>query len=309
MPHARLYKHLRKASFYALKPLDASTRRSVDRWLRASQELTRLDRADGVVVSYPKSGRTWLRAFLAAYFQRALALGTDQLFGFDNYFALDRRAPRILFTHDDSFDARLDERRLLPLLRRHRPLLLARDPRDTVVSNYFQNRFRMAPQRRELYALDRPDIAEIDGFVMDEELGLARILAFYARWARRRPLMPPLPIVRYEDLKRDPPAGFTRLLAALGVEPDPAVVARAVDATGFERMREKERAGALAGEGGRFSTGDRGRPEAFKVRAGLVGGYRQILAPETIAWMEQRMAEHMPHGFGYRADERAPSVF
>jgi hypothetical protein len=56
-------------------------------------------------------------------------------------------------------------------------------------------------------------------------------------------------------------------------------------------------------------SGDCDRPEAFKVRAGMVGGYRQNIAPETIAWMEQRMAEHMPHGFGYRADERAPSAF
>jgi len=274
-----MYKQLRRAAFHVLQPLPIGSRRAVDRWLRASRELARLERADAVVVSYPKSGRTWLRAFLAAYFQQALGLATDALFGFDNYHALDRRVPRILFTHDAYFDARLDDHRLALRLRPRRPVFLARDPRDTVVSSYFQNRFRMAPEKRVIYALDRPEVAEIDGFVMDAELGLPHVLAFYERWARRLPLLPEMPILRYEDLKAEPASGFARLLEAVGVTPEPAALVEAIAATSFERMREKERAGAFAGEGGRFGAGESGRPEAHAQGIRLPPGRAAAVGP------------------------------
>src|SRR5437879_1581585 len=68
------------------------------RWTRRnfSSRASELSRGNAIIVSIPKSGRTWLRAFLCAYFCKRFGLdftlrpGRYDLPGF----------PRIVFSHD-----------------------------------------------------------------------------------------------------------------------------------------------------------------------------------------------------------------
>ena len=53
------------------------------------------------MVSFGKSGRTWLRVMLSRVFQVQHGLGQRALIGFDNLHDTDRRVPKILFTHDN----------------------------------------------------------------------------------------------------------------------------------------------------------------------------------------------------------------
>src|SRR5215475_8966541 len=67
-------------------------------WTRRnfSSRARELSGGDAIILSIPKSGRTWLRAFLCAYFCRRFGLeftlrpGRDDLPGF----------PRVVFSHD-----------------------------------------------------------------------------------------------------------------------------------------------------------------------------------------------------------------
>jgi len=303
-----MYKILRRLSFYVLGRFPLETRQAVDRWLAASHELSKLSKAHGVVLSYPKSGRTWVRAFLSEYYKSLYGLKTERLLGFDNYHDVDGRVPRIYFTHDTYFAARLDDRALVDLLRARHPVLVSRDPRDTVVSGYYQSQYRTVRFKRVIYDRCRAELSDIDNYVRDPTTGLDRVLDFYERWSRRQAPLPDMPVIRYEDLKADSVTGFTRLLEGLGQAPTRESVERAIEASSFERMRAKERSGAYANEGARFGHHGSGRPEAFKVRKGMVGGYRESLKPETVDWMEKRIAERMPPGFGYRADEQVAMV-
>ncbi len=81
-----------------------------------------------VVLSFPKSGRTWLRAILGKYLE--LTHGIVFTTEFDNV-ARDK-LPKIKFTHNlhrmSYFSGKI--------------IFLTRDPRDVVVSYYYQKKYR-----------------------------------------------------------------------------------------------------------------------------------------------------------------------
>jgi hypothetical protein len=83
-------------------------------------------------------------------------------------------------------------------------------------------------------------------------------------------------LVRFEDLKRDPVAGFTRMANFLGINPSPELIQRAVANSSVEKMREKElREPVKASVKGRF-VGD-----------GLAQGWRTKLTPAQVRLIEQ----------------------
>src|SRR5215472_7782543 len=104
------------------------------RW-NLSRRAPAFRKADAFLVSFPKSGRTWVRVLLHAYMAavdgRAFSLDVDQL--------RPGRFPRVLFTHDrfehralGNWWSRLHGKHLIPGRdRRTKPVvLLVRDPRD-----------------------------------------------------------------------------------------------------------------------------------------------------------------------------------
>src|SRR6266576_1551453 len=147
------------AGAYKESPLSAVTqfagssqRSSRSRFLLANPSWTRrnfssrareLSGGDVIIVSIPKSGRTWVRTFLCAYFcqRRGYAFTLEP----ERY--EDSAIPRIVYSHDlfehrtkgDLWD-RVRSKYLIPAkeLRRAKIILLARDPRDTFVSLYLQ---------------------------------------------------------------------------------------------------------------------------------------------------------------------------
>src|SRR5215467_2765739 len=115
------------------------------RWTRRnfSSRAGELSGGMAIIVSVPKSGRTWLRAFICAYFCKR--------FGLEFTLRPERYGqpgiPRLIFSHDlfehrtkgDLWDT-LRGKYLVPRreLGRAKIILLARDPRDCFVSLYLQ---------------------------------------------------------------------------------------------------------------------------------------------------------------------------
>src|SRR5262249_11469383 len=121
---------------------EARGRRSFGRW-NLSSRARELSGGDAVVISVPKSGRTWIRTFLCAYFCKKT--GRPFTLRPDRYH--EPNIPRMIFSHDfdgQGMKARFWERirgkYLVPgrELARAQVILLVRDPRDAFVSLYMQ---------------------------------------------------------------------------------------------------------------------------------------------------------------------------
>jgi hypothetical protein len=105
-------------------------------------------------------------------------------------------------------------------------------------------------------------------------------------------------VVRYEDMQSDPGKELKRVLEFLGVHGvADAHVREAVQFGDFENMRSLESAGAL--RSGRLRPRDPSDVESFKTRRGVVGGYRDYLEEDQIAWMEERISSRLDPFFGY----------
>jgi len=125
-------------------PLSGFFRRSL-RWTRRnfSSRARLLSGGEVVILSAPKSGRTWIRTFLCAYLCKRHGLDfTLQPGRYDH-----PGFPRVIFSHD-RFEHRTKGNRwdrvrgkyLVPRreLRSAKIILLVRDPRDCFVSLYLQ---------------------------------------------------------------------------------------------------------------------------------------------------------------------------
>lgn len=247
----------------------------------------RLRQFDALILSYPKCGRTWVRLILSkilvAHFQ--LPEPADP---FDLESLADSggaAVPRIRVAHDD--DAYLkapgEQRAQRSEYRDSKVILLVRDPRDVLVSNYFQ-----AGRRHGYFK------GSLSEFVRSP-LGAPSLLRYLQIWRRNQQTPTAFLLVRYEDMADDTVAEITRILQFLTLDIDPATVQQAVDDCAFEKMQRMERNGALAS--GRLTPGNLGDPESFKVRRGKVGGYTEYLSPEDIAYIESLMERDLPGFF------------
>ena len=267
-------------------------------WTRRnfSSRARELSGGDAIILSIPKSGRTWLRAFLCAYFCRRFGLeftlrpGRYNLPGF----------PRIVFSHDlfehrtkgDQWD-RIRGKYLIPRreLNRAKIILLARDPRDCFVSLYLQL------TRRDPNAPVKLRHKNVSEMLRDEKFGMRAIVDAMNNWLNEFSQRENFTLVRYEVLRASPAEHFRDLLAVLGESsPDANIFQEALEFSRFENMQKLEAAGAF--DSNILHPGDVRDPESFKVRRGKVGGYREYLSAEDQHFAETALTELDPR-FGY----------
>lgn len=209
------------------------------------------------VVSFPKSGRTWLRVMLDD-----LKLGAN-------------------YTHDGSGHSMVGHvEELQPaseVFAGKTVVFLYRDPRDTVVSGYFQ-----ASKRVNTYA------GTLSNFVRDPRHGIEKIVRFNMEWLERGPTLCKFMPVTYEELRADTAGTLARIVAFVGAERDAEAIRATVEEASFERMKEKEASGELADRYGKaLLPADSADPHSYKVREGLIGGFRKHLGDDDIAYCDE----------------------
>jgi hypothetical protein len=234
------------------------------------------------MLSYPKCGRTWLRLMIGKALVDHLQIDEDPM-----EIALlhghDRRVPHMRVTHDD-----MPQLKTPAGVERDKSsyagkdvIFLVRDPRDTMISYYFQ-----ATKRR----------GRFDGtpgeFLRHAVGSLDTILAYYNVWADHRHVPRSFTLVRYEDLHRDPVTELERTLRVIGCVPPRACLERAVEFSSFDNMRKLEQRGAV-GALDRMKPADATDPESYKTRKGKVGGFREYLEPAEIEYMNARIRDRL----------------
>jgi Sulfotransferase domain len=305
-PQPQLAGACKESPLAAVSKLPGSSQRSSrwrfrlpnSNWTRRnfSSRARELSGGHAIILSVPKSGRTWLRAFLCAYFCRRFGLeftlrtGRYDLPGF----------PRVVFSHDlfehrtkgDRWD-RIRGKYLVPRreLNRAKIILLARDPRDCFVSLYLQLTRRDPNAPLELRQ------RTVSEMLRDEKLGMRAIIGTMNHWINEFSGRDNFTLLRYEALRAAPAERFRDLLAVLGESaPDAMMFQAALEFSRFENMQKLEAAGAF--DSNILHPGDVRDPESFKVRRGKVGGYREYLSAEDQQFAADAMTE-LDRRFGY----------
>lgn len=278
----------------------------IERWLRGREETRRLERADVAVVSFGKSGRTWLRVMISRYYQLMYGIPESVLLGFENYHRRNPEIPKIFFTHDNYIKDYTGEFDSKASFYAKKVVLLVRNPKDIAVSQYFQWQHRMRPAKKKLnkYPPHGTEVPAWD-FVMDENVGLPGIIDYLNLWAREAEQVEDLLIVRYEDMRSDTAAVLARVMEFInGTDANDEAVSKAVEYSSVENMRKLEEKNVFWLAGGRMKPGKKGDPNTYKVRRAKVGGYKDYFTDDEVTKIDDLVADTLSPAYGY---ERPPS--
>ncbi|WP_422001387.1 sulfotransferase domain-containing protein [Roseovarius mucosus] len=285
---------------------DQDERIRAERHMRGREQFASLQRADAVVVSFGKSGRTWLRVMISRLYQQVYDLPEDILIGFDNFHNMDRRAPRLFFTHDNyigDFTGNTDNK---ADFYDKKVLLMMRDPRDVAVSQFFQWRYRMPSEKKALNEYPaHDDETPIYDFLLHEGGGLPKIIDFMNLWAREMDKMRALCLIRYEDMRANPHTVLTEVAQFLDIPADAAAIQEAVDYASFENMKKKEADSSFRLSGARVAPGDKSNPDSYKTRRAKVGGYRDYFDDAQVAVIDALVEARLDPVYRYAATANA----
>jgi hypothetical protein len=245
-------------------------------------------KADVCLVSYPKCGRTWLRLMIGKALQLHFDLPESNLLDLYQLADIHSGIPKILVTHDDDPDKEPERLFTSKLLYKDvKVIFLVRDPRDVVVSRYFQ-----VTKRRQTYD------GSLQDFLYKAGGSLDTIIRFHEIWAANHHVPQAFLMVRYEDMSANPAHELRRVLNFIGLEQiSDEIVDQVVAYCAFENMRklEAER---------RFNT-EKLQPiseddeNSYKTRKGKIGGYTEYFNEQEIKFLNQRLRESALNFYGY----------
>ena len=225
-----------------------------------------------VVLSFPKSGRTWLRAILGKY----LELSYGVVFTTELENIARETIPKIKFTHNlhriSFFTGKI--------------IFLTRDPRDVIVSYYYQKKYR-----EKLYS------GSISAFIRDKQYGFRNVIAFMNGLVRLHRSRPSSLLITYEQLHANPHKTLEEVLGFLKLSLDKNSLTQAIDYCGFENMRRLEKQGRFSTS--RLQPTDPMNPNTYKVRKGRVGGYKDELESNDLSYLDALMSKRFTGRFIY----------
>jgi len=248
---------------------------------------------DTFLVSYPKSGNTWLRFLIANLLQSNPPVG---LLDADNMIPIvDGKAKRF-------FDAMKSPRVIkshfsfLPAYKR--VIYIVRDPRDVVMSQYHYQ------IKRGVLAPDTPLDAYVPRFISGDVCPYGSWGEHAASWLATRRHHPNFLLLRYEDMLADPAAGAKRAADFLGLRLDSARIAQAVERSSLESMRKVEKS-----EGKKWASTAGTRQDMSFFRSAKSGEGRATLSGNALEQIERAWGPLMQSlDYALAAPEPAPTL-
>ena len=249
------------------------------------------------ILSYPKAGRTWMRLLIGKTLQLHYDLKVDpsEILEVHNLPKYNRKIPSIVFSHDDNPQLKTVSQ-MEGVKTKYRGMdvvFLCRDPRDVVISNFYQR------AKRETVLGDAPGFhGTLEEFIRHDVCGIESIITFMNIWARNRHHPMRFHLVRYEDLKRDLALQLRRLFSFIGIQNvRDRDIHEAIEFCSFQNMKKIEAKDAF--NSGRLRATDPKDPNSYKVRRGKVGGYKDYLGPSDIEYVDGLINERLDRYFGY----------
>lgn len=270
------------------------------KWKRDLRDASWLPDADGVLISFPKSGRTFVRAMLARLFQQQFGIDERKLLDFPMLRRAAIGVPRLLITHAGDAMREAEEIGVDPAdYREKKIVLLARHPGDVAVSRYHHLKHRSRDRARQRLA-DQP----LETFVWDAKGGISAIVKYLNEWAGLRAKGLSVTIVRYEDFLIEPQKTLAQLAKAVGLDANADAIADAVEFANFRNLKQREQEGYFRSS--RLRPAKEGDERSSKVRAGGSGGYHAALGKVEAERVDAYIHEHLDPVFGYSSAGESP---
>lgn len=212
-----------------------------------------------LVISFPKSGRTWLRLMLE-----------------------EANIP-VRYDHAGSDHTRKrtkDELGIAMAPGATKRLLLIRDPRDTVVSGYYQ-----AARRVQIYS------GNISDFIRDSRHGIEKIINFNLMWIEHLQDDPSAMILSYESLSENTELQLRKVSTFMGYELPIEVLRQIVANNRFSVLQERERRDEFDTYGRALTPTDPEDVATYKVRRGKIGGFVDEMSADDIAFCNRQLKE------------------
>jgi len=238
---------------------------------------------DIYVISYPKSGRTWLRLLIGRYLSLKYRLPENDIISTE---VITKKSdlPIVSFTHDGS--AMLDKKKYKELSYNKqvyvnkKVILMGRGIKDTLVSAYFQ-----ATKRINVFD------GTISEFIYSEEFGIHKILTFYDIWIRNQHIPKSFLFIRYEDLHQNARSILTKVLLFIGeTNIDKNFLYNSIEYCSFNNLKNFEKQGRFDDD--MLKVGNINDTESYKVRKGIVGGYKEYLSSENQKFIDDKIKEY-----------------
>jgi Sulfotransferase domain len=244
---------------------------------------------DTFLVSYPKSGNTWLRFLIANLLHPDPPVGlleADCLIpsvdAKSKKFFDDMKSPRVIKSHFS----------FIPAYKR--VIYVVRDPRDVVMSQYhYQIKRGVLEQGSGLDAF-------VGRFLKGEVCPYGSWGDNVGSWTATRRDDPNFLLLRYEDMLADVTSGAAKISNFLGFGQDASRIATAVERSSLENMRKVEKA-----EGNKWDSTKGTRQDMSFFRSAKSGEGRATLSLESIERIEKAWGPLM-HSVGYAASSSNP---
>ncbi|MEQ8476374.1 MAG: sulfotransferase domain-containing protein [Fulvivirga sp.] len=257
---------------------------------------------DNVIVSYPKCGRTWLRLIInhAFYFEYPELFGGNPKEYIDTLLRLNEKSktfPKLQMTHDGRpmYYHYRELFRDKKLYKEKKVLFLVREPKDTLISWYFHLTQRGTSLKKKEF-----DLTSIENFIMGHYGGLKTIIRFYNDWIKAKNQCKDFKIVKYEDMRNHPIDSVKEILSFFNVKDiSLSSIAKSVEFNDFSKMKQKEKENFYGTNAIGVSSDKQDNNDAYKVRKGKVGGYKDYLSDSTIDSIDKIIKNSLNHEVGY----------
>ncbi len=254
------------------------------------------NKVDVYVVSYRKSGRTWLRYLLGKIIEKKYGIPIEmKSFRYSDlsleFINLNGNIPKIIFCHDeDNKDSPLNDLKFNKEAYKNKKIVfLVREPKDVLTSHYLHKRNRNLTYDKS-----------ISEFIIDPKFGIDKLIAFMNLWGDNRHIAEKFLLMRYEDMKKDTKSEIKKFLDFIGLGVEEGIIDWAIEESKFEKMKEIEIKNTLENVSSpELRAGNLNNEDSFKVRKGKIGGYSEYMSKEDIELINQRIKNNLSSYFDY----------
>lgn len=255
---------------------------------------------DVLIVSYPKSGRTWLQNILVEI-GRIKTIGLlEEKTPISEALTLLAKSeyefPTILATHDKSSWEQVeplhDDEQIKKVdfssFENNKVIFLYRDPRDVLVSQYY-------------HLIHRNKIAGVtkDDLIDNNIIGAKKLINFMNKWktyadANQESVLS----VSYEEMKKDSVATIMKLSNFINLDVSSEDVEKALENSNIKRMQKKQ--SSVDNKDPWTKTKDVKNKNSYQSRKGIIGEHNEFFDEDQLKRLNLILKENLLANFDYK---------